>query len=163
MKTWFWSHIELQCQDSNTNKTRHRHRHPIDIQIKHDIEIPRPKNFKIEILGQKATKFRMEDKSSNKIEIPRHFTRGRKTRTSRNRDHKAVSSRNQDFFEDTKSSHWEAENIKSWYKEPRTNSHGIKFLQKYDPCTLNISDNLLRPSQFLEKFMKIVEWSTLQK
>ena len=27
----------------------------------------------------------------------------------------------------------------------------------------NISHKLLRPSQFLEKFMKILEWSTLQK
>ena len=33
------------------------------------------------------------------------------------------------------------------------------FLEFYD----NISHKLLRSSQFLEKFMKILEWSTLQK
>ena len=30
-------------------------------------------------------------------------------------------------------------------------------------CPYNILHKLLRPSQFLEKFMKILEWPTLQK
>ena len=33
------------------------------------------------------------------------------------------------------------------------------FLKFFD----NISQKLLRPSQFLEKFVEIVEWSTFQK
>ena len=33
------------------------------------------------------------------------------------------------------------------------------FLQFFD----NISQKLFRPSQFLERFLKIPEWSTLQK
>ena len=31
------------------------------------------------------------------------------------------------------------------------------------PQAYSISHKLLRPSQFLEKFMEILEWSTLQK
>ena len=38
-----------------------------------------------------------------------------------------------------------------------------RYLVKTESATYNISHKLLRPSQFLEKFMKILEWSTLQK
>ena len=37
------------------------------------------------------------------------------------------------------------------------------YLPNFRKFCDNISHKLLRPSQFVEKFLEIVEWSTLQK
>ena len=47
-----------------------------------------------------------------------------------------------------------------WSKTEKVNSATEYFIFK---LVYNISHKLLRPSQFLEKFMEILEWSTLQK
>ena len=44
----------------------------------------------------------------------------------------------------------------------KSNNYQFYLLDFLNFCD-NISHKLLRPSQFLEKFVKILEWSTLQK
>ena len=50
-------------------------------------------------------------------------------------------------------------------REPqrKTKNHNKETSNKSFQSMYNISHKLLRPSQFLEKFVKILEWSTLQK